>query len=84
MIELDYGYFYYITFCIEGSNKQENRNEFIIIQNDTVFAGNLKEYLAFLFSSYVLVTIGKDEFIKKVGNLDVLLSDIQTKKNKSN
>lgn len=43
-----------------------------------LFGGNLKKYLVFLFTSCVLVTIGKDEFIKKVGNLDVLLLDVKT------
>lgn len=43
-----------------------------------LFGGNLKKYLVFLFTSCVLVTMGKDEFIKKVGNLDVLLLDVKT------
>lgn len=43
-----------------------------------LFGGNLKKYLLFLFTSCVLVTMGKDEFIKKVGNLDVLLLDVKT------
>lgn len=43
-----------------------------------LFGGNLKKYLVFLFTSCVLVTMGKDEFIKKVGNLDVLLLDVNT------
>lgn len=43
-----------------------------------LFGGNLKKYLVFLFTSCVLVTVGKDEFIKKVGNLDVLLLDVNT------
>lgn len=43
-----------------------------------LFGGNLKKYLVFLFTSCVLVTVGKDEFIKKVGNLDVLLLDVKT------
>lgn len=42
-----------------------------------LFGGNLKKYFVFLFMLCVLVIMGKDEFIKKVGNLDVFFLDVK-------
>lgn len=37
----------------------------------------MKKYFVFLFMLCVLVIMGKDEFIKKVGNLDVFFLDVK-------
>lgn len=37
----------------------------------------MKKYFVFLFMLCVLVIVGKDEFIKKVGNLDVFFLDVK-------
>lgn len=64
MNELDYGYFITLHFALRI--KQTGKSKCIYNNTKMIlfFAVNLKKYLAFLFSSYVLVSIGKDEFIK--------------------
>lgn len=37
----------------------------------------MKKYFVILFMLCVLVIMGKDEFIKKVGNLDVFFLDVK-------